>query len=150
MSENETLKALCSVENPMALMVDIKAFGVEPAIQIAKDVYALVGNYPQHSYHLCSFNEFCVRQLLEERGLRSKNEPHKIGIISSGVPIGMFDHLSGVDFISLDYNIVCEDIVEMFHNRNKKVYAWTVNAPDMQHYMIDICKVDGIIYDLFD
>lgn len=29
MSENETLKALCSVENPMALMVDIKAFGVE-------------------------------------------------------------------------------------------------------------------------
>ena len=153
MSENETLKALCSVEDPMALMVDIKAFGVESAIQIAKDVYSLVENYPQHSYHLCSFNEFCVRQLLEERELRSNDQhavPHIIGVISSGVPIGMFDHLSGVDFISLDYNIVCEDIMEMFHNRKKKVYAWTVNAPDMQHYMIDICKVDGIIYDLFD
>jgi glycerophosphoryl diester phosphodiesterase len=95
----------------------------------------------------------CETTVGRERELRS-NEPHadhhRIGVISSGVPIGMFDHLSGVDFISLDYNIVCEDIVEMFHKRNRKVYAWTMNAPEMQHYMIDKCSVDGIIYDIFD
>jgi len=146
--DNETLEELCEIEYPMNLMIDIKAFGINPAIHIADDVYTVIHKYPQHKYYLCSFNEFCVNRLLD---LRNENEDiYKIGVISSGVPMGMFDHLINVDFISLDYNIICEEIVELFHKKHKKVFAWTVNALDMQEYVIDICNVDGIIYDIFD
>ena len=145
-SDNETLEDLCKIKDPMNLMVDIKAFGIEPATQIADDVYTIIDKYPQHEYHLCSFNEFCVKRLLENNG----KEIYKIGVISSGVPISMFDQLINVDFISLDYNIICEEIVELFHKKGKKVFAWTVNALDMQDYVVNICDVDGIIYDIFD
>ena len=143
--DNETLEDLCKIKDPMNLMVDIKAFGIEPATQIANDVYTIIQKYPQHEYYLCSFNEFCVKRLLE---INSK-KIYKIGVISSGVPISMFDHLIDVDFISLDYNIICEEIVELFHKKGKKVFSWTVNALDMQDYAVNICGVDGIIYDIF-
>ena len=47
-SENETLEQLCKIEDPMNLMIDIKAFGIEPATQIADDVFTIIGKYPQH------------------------------------------------------------------------------------------------------
>lgn len=147
-SDNETLEELCKFEDPMNLMIDIKAFGIEPATHIAHDVYTIITKYPQHEYHLCSFNEFCVQRLLDLR--EDNNSKYKIGVISSGVPISMFDHLTDIDFISLDYNIICEDVVELFHKKGKKVFAWTVNALDMQEYVVNICNVDGIIYDIFD
>jgi glycerophosphoryl diester phosphodiesterase len=146
-SENETLEQLCKIEDPMNLMIDIKAFGIEPATQIADDVFTIIGKYPQHKYYLCSFNEFCVKRLLD---LREDGKKYKIGVISSGVPICMFDHLINIDFISLDYNIICEEIVELFHHKGKRVFAWTVNALEMQDYVVNICGVDGIIYDIFD
>jgi glycerophosphoryl diester phosphodiesterase len=40
--------------------------------------------------------------------------------------------------------------VELFHKRNKKVYAWTTNAVEMQDYVMNTCNVDGIIFDIFD
>ena len=147
-SDNETLEELCKIDDPMNLMVDIKAFGIEPATQIADDVYAIIHKYPQHEYYLCSFNEFCVKRLLDLR--EESKRIYKIGVISSGVPISMFDHLINVDFISLDYNIICEEIVELFHKKGKIVFAWTVNALDMQDYVVNTCNVDGIIYDIFN
>ena len=147
-SDNETLEELCRIEDPMSLMVDIKAFGIGPAKHIADDVYTIINKYPQHEYYLCSFNEFCVKRLLDLR--EDNNSKYKIGVISSGVPISMFDHLTNVDFISLDYNIICEEIVELFHKKGKSVFAWTVNALDMQDYVNNICNVDGIINDIFD
>lgn len=147
-SDNETLEELCKIDDPMNLMVDIKAFGIEPATQIADDVYAIIHKYPQHEYYLCSFNEFCVKRLLDLR--EESKRIYKIGVISSGVPISMFDHLINVDFISLDYNIICEEIVELFHKKGKIVFAWTVNALYMQDYVVNTCNVDGIIYDIFN
>lgn len=81
-------------------MVDIKAFGIEQTTQIADDVYTIINKYPQHEYYMRSFNEFCVKRLLKnnDKGI------YKIGVISSGVPIDMFDHLIELDFISLDCN----------------------------------------------
>lgn len=102
--------------------------------------------YPHHEYYLCSFNEFCVQQLLSLRNSKS----FFIGVISSGIPVNLFQHLTGIDFVSLDYNIVCEEIVEIFHKNNLNVFTWTVNALDMQYYVINVCNVDGIIYDIFD
>jgi glycerophosphoryl diester phosphodiesterase len=145
---NETLEDLLLYEDTsLNLMIDIKAFGIEPALKIAKDVFTLIVKYPKHNYHLCSFNEFCVEKLLNLRIVYQK--VYQIGVISSGIPLDMFDHLCNIDFISLDYNIICEDIVEMFHKKNIKVFAWTVNSIEMQKYVLDICHVDNIIYDIF-
>jgi glycerophosphoryl diester phosphodiesterase len=145
---NETLEELLLYEDTsLNLMIDIKAFGIEPALKIAKDVFTLIVKYPKHNYHLCSFNEFCVEKLLNLRIVYQK--VCQIGVISSGIPLDMFDHLCNIDFISLDYNIICEDIVEMFHKKNIKVFAWTVNSIEMQKYVLDICHVDNIIYDIF-
>ena len=145
---NETLEELLLYEDTsLNLMIDIKAFGIEPALKIAKDIFTLIVKYPKHNYHLCSFNEFCVEKLLNLRIVYQK--VCQIGVISSGIPLDMFDHLCNIDFISLDYNIICEDIVEMFHEKNIKVFAWTVNSLEMQKYVLDICHVDSIIYDIF-
>lgn len=130
----------------MSLMIDIKAFGILPSIEIADSVHNIIIKYPRHKYYLCSFNEFCVKRLLELR--QSTNIKHKIGIISSGIPISMFEHLDGVDFVSLDYNSVCEEIVDLLHKNEKQVFTWTVNSLEMQKYVTDFCRVDGIIYDL--
>lgn len=146
---NETLEELLLYEDTsLNLMIDIKAFGIEPALKIAEDIFTLIVKYPKHNYHLCSFNEFCVEKLLNLRIVYQK--VCQIGVISSGIPLDMFDHLCNIDFISLDYNIICEDIVEMFHKKNIKVFAWTVNSLEMQKYVLDICHVDSIIYDIFD
>ena len=150
---NETLEELLLYENTsLNLMIDIKAFGIEPALKIAKDVLTLIVKYPKHNYHLCSFNEFCVEKLLTLKNILCPQKMLlnlQIGVISSGIPLDMFDHLCNIDFISLDYNIICEDIVEMFHKKNIKVFAWTVNSLEMQKYVLDICHVDSIIYDIF-
>ena len=146
---NETLEELLLYEDTsLNLMIDIKAFGIEPALKIAEDIFTLIVKYPKHNYHLCSFNEFCVEKLLNLRIVYQK--VYQVGVISSGIPLDMFDHLCNIDFISLDYNIICEDIVEMFHKKNIKVFAWTVNSLEMQKYVLDICHVDSIIYDIFD
>ena len=145
---NETLEELLLYEDTsLNLMIDIKAFGIEPALKIAEDIFTLIVKYPKHNYNLCSFNEFCVEKLLHLRIVYQK--VYKIGVISSGISLDMFDHLCNIDFISLDYNIICEDIVEMFHKKNIKVFAWTVNSLEMQKYVLDICHVDNIIYDIF-
>lgn len=146
---NETLEELLLYEDTsLNLMIDIKAFGIEPALKIAEDIFTLIVKYPKHNYHLCSFNEFCVEKLLNLRIVYQK--VYQVGVISSGIPLDMFDHLCNIDFISLDYNIICEDIVERFHKKNIKVFAWTVNSLEMQKYVLDICHVDSIIYDIFD
>jgi glycerophosphoryl diester phosphodiesterase len=145
-SENETLIQLCQHRNPLFLMIDIKAYGISSAYEIANVVYKIVTSYPHHTYYLCSFNEFCVRKLLS---LRNSNN-FSIGVISSGIPINLFQHLIGLDFISLDCNIISEDIVKIFHKNNMLVFTWTVNSLDMQYYVINVCNVDGIIYDIFD
>ena len=145
---NETLEELLLYKDTsLNLMIDIKAFGIEPALKIAEDIFTLIVKYPKHNYHLCSFNEFCVEKLLNLRIVYQK--VCQIGVISSGIPLDMFAHLCNIDFISLDYNIICEDIVEMFHKKNIKVFAWTVNSLEMQKYVLDICHVDNIIYDIF-
>ena len=144
----ETLEQLCQLEEPMHLMIDIKAFGITPAILIAEHVYSIIIKYPIHLYELCSFNEFCVKELLRLR--ESDTFLFNVGIITSGISLEMFDNLKDIDFVSMDYNIICEDIVDLFHKRNKRVYAWTVNDLEMQEYVLTKCLVDGIIFDIFD
>jgi glycerophosphoryl diester phosphodiesterase len=149
---NDLLDDLCKLKTPMTLMIDIKAFGVDTAKLLAKDIVSIVYKYPQHSYKLCSFNEYCVQQLIDMK-LCSKNNlspyTYSIGVISSGIPIGLFGHLFMIDFISLSYDIIHEEVLDVLRKKHKNVqiFAWTVNDENFKHDMEFIYKLDGIIYD---
>ena len=128
-----------------ALMIDIKAFGMLEAQKLARSVAHIVKN--KKNVYLCSFNEYCVSELLCIRDL----EPDccggwQIGVISAGIPLGMFGHLNDIDFVSLDYNCVCEDVVERLHADRLRVFVWVVNDESMKRLMSGY-RVDGIIQD---
>lgn len=149
---NDLLEDLCKLKKPMSLMIDIKGFGVETAKLLAKEIVTIISKYEQHSYKLCSFNEYCVQQLIDMK-LCSKNNlspfTYSIGVISSGIPIGLFGHLFMIDFISLSYDIIHEEVLDVLRKKHQKVqiFAWTVNNEKFKHDMEFRYKLDGIIYD---
>lgn len=142
------LKRLGKQHPNIALMLDIKAFGILEAQKLARSVVRIVCKYADtFSFYLCSFNEYCVSELLNEKETLLQN--WQIGVISAGIPLGVFNHLEGIDFVSLDYNCVCEDIVERLHTDRVQVFVWVVNDTSMQDLMIQEYRVDGIIKDFF-
>lgn len=143
---NERLKKLVSVMLPgQKLMIDIKAFGMTESKKLAISVADIVSTRTDVSFYMCSFNEYCVDELLNQRDERGMGN-WIIGVIASGIPLGMFEHLN-IDFVSLDYNIVCEDVVERLHDRKILLFVWVVNDASMRR-MMTMYGVDGMIYDL--
>ena len=149
-SLNEFFESLPSDLNDKDIMIDIKAFGIVEAKNIAKKISAICFEYSHktrnYNIYLCSFNEYCVSELCflrEDYDILNC----KIGVIASGIPLGVFNHLEEIDFISLDYNIVCEEIVENIHKSGKLIYTWVVNDESMKK-MMKLYDVDGLIYDL--
>lgn len=140
---NVTLQHLLTRVDPtQPLMLDVKAFGMTCAKELARSVASIVLKFP-HTFHLCSFNEYCVDELLS---IRDETESTwQVGVISSGIPLGMFAHLN-VDFVSLDYSIVCEDLVHRLKENSVLIYAWVVNDDSMQR-MMSLYGVDGIVLD---
>jgi len=129
------------------VMIDIKAFGILEAQRLARAVVETCSNYcNSFMIWLCSFNEYCVSELLSIRETTGCN--FKVGVISSGIPLGMFNHLENIDFVSLDYSCVCEDVVERLHNdgRSLELFVWVVNDESMKRLMASY-KVDGLIQD---
>jgi glycerophosphoryl diester phosphodiesterase len=143
--ENELLEDLLKHDEPMHLMIDIKAFGIESAIQLGNDVVKMITQYSNHLYDLCSFNEYCVQEMIRFRK-ENKLTMFHIGVISSGVSIGMFNDLS-IDFVSFNYDIIHEEIVDRLRKQNIKVYAWVCNDEMIKKDMEYKYKIDGIIYD---
>lgn len=148
---NEYLEELCKLKKPMRLMIDIKAFGIKTAQQLARDLVFILNKYPQHTYELCSFNEYCVQELIDIR-LCSTNcvRPYKytVGIITSGLSIGIFGHMHLLDFISFNYDIIHEEILEKIKKNKKTIYAWVCNDDTVKEDMEKRYKIDGIIYDV--
>lgn len=143
--ENELLEDLLKHDEPMNLMIDIKAFGIESAIQLGKDVVQMILKYPNHTYELCSFNEYCVQEMIRIRE-QSDSSIFHVGVISSGVSIGMFNDLS-IDFVSFNYDIVHEEILDRLKRKNINVYAWVCNDEMVKKDMEYKYMIDGIIYD---
>ena len=150
---HDLLKELCKLKDSMSLIIDIKAFGIDTAKKLAKDVVFCISEYPQHTYRLCSFNEYCVQQLIDLK-LCSKSYlcpyTYSIGVISSGIPIGLFGHLFMIDFISLSYDVIHEEVIDLLkkkHGNNIQIFAWTVNNPFLKDEMENRYKIHGIIYD---
>jgi glycerophosphoryl diester phosphodiesterase len=149
----DLLEDLCNMKEPMSLMIDIKAFGTENAKQLAKDVVYCICRYTQHTYRLCSFNEYCVQQLIDMK-LCSKSYlspyTYSIGVISSGIPLGLFGHMFMLDFISLSYDVIHEEVIDLLrkkHGKKVQIFAWTVNDPNLKDEMENRYKIDGLIYD---
>ena len=132
------------------LMVDIKAFGITSAKEIAHAVYDVLRRFPNlyenMKFYLCSFNEYCVSELLfivDDSNMSN----FKIGVITTGIPLGLYHHLEDIDFISIEYGILCEEIIDEMKKTGIDIYSWIVNDLSMKMLM---CKyrVDGIIYDI--
>lgn len=151
---HELFADLCATPVPLRLLVDIKAFGVATAAHLARDVAKIVARHRHHRYELCSFNEYCVRELSDaKRYSGSYMDPYTydVGVISSGVALGMFESLYDIDFVSLNYDVVHEEILEKLRSARRKelrIYAWTCNDPDVRSDMEERYRVDGIIYDI--
>lgn len=152
----ERLIELCKTTRPMRMMVDIKAFGTRSAEELARAVVAIVTKHPAHTYELCSFNEYCVQELLNVR-MCSRNYvtpyTYAVGMISSGIQMGMYGHLAQLDFVSLNYDVIHEEILaalRMDRRRGIRIYAWTCNDAVVRRDMIHRYKLDGIIYDVLD
>ena len=140
----DTFKQLCSRSNPMHLYVDIKAVGVASAKTIARDVLSVVEKYPQHKYELCSLNEYCVAELID---LRMMMDHFGIGVISYGVPMGLFSHLPEIDFVMLHHDTVHEEVVDALKYNQIKIYAWACDTHEIRSRMMKIHNIDGFIYD---
>ena len=62
----------------------------------------------------------------------------------------MFGHMPSLDFVSLNYDIVHEEILEKCRdsrNGKKAIYAWVCNDTVVKHDMLNRYKLEGIIYD---
>lgn len=101
------------------LWIELRALGIERAQILAKRTTLEIrrARLDSKRVFLCSSNEYCVDALLDEREENhhddSKNDP-AIGVISGGVPMGLFAHLRHLDFVVLPYDVVCEDLVTRF------------------------------------
>eukprot|EP00976_Prorocentrum_cordatum_P017662 355651-Prorocentrum_minimum.AAC.6 len=135
----------------LTVMIDVKAFGVVAAKELARAVADTLRDFPENRFYVCSFNEYCVEELAtarEETG--SSANSWKIGVISSGIPLGFFEHLAfGLHFVSLDYSAICEDTVARLRDKNVEIFAFVVNDASMQRLM-RMYGVDGIVYDRFE
>tara|TARA_B100001996_G_scaffold327829_1_gene274838 strand:- start:2394 stop:2996 length:603 start_codon:yes stop_codon:yes gene_type:complete len=143
--DNDKLEKIrsCRFEKGKKVIIDIKAFGITEAKEIARDVHECLKEVATKDWKLCSFNEYCVFELTE----LAKRAKYRVGVIATGLSIGMYTHLD-IDFVSLDYNVITKEVVEMFHANGIKVYSWTVNDIEMQHALEYEYKVDYIIEDL--
>ena len=152
-NNNSTLEELLSVlaDNDFSgrnLMMDIKAFGTHNAKKLAYDVCLRIANNPKvyqnMNIYLCSFNEYCVSELCFYREDMSLSNI-QIGVISTGIPLGLFKHLDNINFVSMEYGILCEEIMESL--KHVDVFAWVVNDVSMKQLMSRY-EVNGIIYDV--
>jgi len=144
-NDNELFEILCNKTNPINLMIDIKAFGIKEAERLASDIMKIINN-TCHTYYLCSFNEFCINKIHNIIVNENINANVKIGLITSGISTDFYQHIN-CDFISMNYDVIADDIVRELHMRNKKVFAWVVNDESIKKKLISY-NIDGIIYDM--
>ena len=107
--------------------------------------YKLIEKYVKNKgweyddFLISSFNHY---ELKEFSKLNSKI---KIGALISGIPIGFskFAKMLNIDSVNLCFEFINQEFVDDAHNRNLKVYVWTVNDSDDIERMKTF-GVDGI------
>lgn len=143
----EMLRNLLSLTSSMSFIINIKAFGIKNAQKLAKTLFCMVQIYNQHSYKLCSCNEYCVIELIDMKHI-FENTKIEIGVISYGLPLGIFQHLPDIDFIIFQYYILDEEILEKIKEDKKSIYIWIRNDQETINSIKRNLYIDGIIYDI--
>jgi hypothetical protein len=123
--ENNTLQELVDFGIPLRVILDIKVREVSDSFLIVDDICKTIKG-SRHLWDLCSFNELCVRRLLDlNLGV------YKIGLISCGLHCSLYTNLD-IDFVSLDYAIAGDDLLRMLKGLGIEVYIWGIKAvPDL-------------------
>uniref|UniRef100_A0A6C0BPQ4 GP-PDE domain-containing protein n=1 Tax=viral metagenome TaxID=1070528 RepID=A0A6C0BPQ4_9ZZZZ len=136
--------------NGKILMIDIKAFGIKSAKELARSIVEIIKRFPNLyenlQFYLCSFNEYCVSELLficEDMNMINLN----IGVITTGIPLGLYNHLENIDFVSIKYDILCEEVIQNLKNKRMTIFSWVVNDSSMKELMYNY-NIDGLIYDV--
>ena len=114
-------------------------------VKTAKPVHELIEKYVKNKgweyddFLISSFNHY------ELKKFRKLNPKIKIGALISGIPIGFskFAKMLNVDSVNLCFEFINQEFVDDAHNRNLKVYVWTVNDSDHIESMKTF-GVDGI------
>jgi len=114
-------------------------------VKTAKPVHELIEKYVKNKgweyddFLISSFNHY------ELKKFRKLNPKIKIGALISGIPIGFskFAKMLNVDSVNLCFEFINQEFVDDAHNRNLKVYVWTVNDSDDIERMKTF-GVDGI------
>ena len=130
---------------PKTFMVDIKAYGIVEAESLARKVLHFIANSrSSHTWYIGSFNEYCVIELASNKYI--VHHPIKIGVISAGIPLGVFNHLN-IDYAVLHYSSLSQDIVSRLHKNNIELYAYTVNSSYAKN-LVRSLSIDGSIEDV--
>lgn len=129
---NVKFSELLEFEKPLRIILDIKVNGLLQGYEIADYIHKQIED-SKHTWELCSFNELCMKRLLQLGGYRT-------GIIISGLPLNLFTQYE-FDFISIDYNIIADDIIKLLRGLEIDIYIWNSNN------IMDNLDVDEFIID---
>ena len=92
--------------------------------------------------HKYNYQDKCIIASFDINAIR------RIRAIDETIPIvslgNYFVEYEGVDYYSINYTAISSDMVNYIHNQGKKVFAWTVNDPDIVRNLINM-NVDNII-----
>lgn len=121
--------------------VNIELKGLDTAKPVAEiiDHYLKDKGWSVDDFLVSSFNHY------ELRDFHTVCPLVKIGALLTGIPIGMVDFALAVDAYSINpcVEFINEEFVKEAHQKNLKVFVWTVNHPDDIKRMREI-GVDGI------
>ncbi len=59
-------------------------------------------------------------------------------------PLLVTMHWCGASAVMMHHHLVAADVVQIFHERDYRVYAWTVDDPARMRWVVS-CRVDGVI-----
>ncbi len=113
--------ALKLTKGKMPLLIELKAYGLREAL-IEKVIEDLKRYKMLDQVEICSFD----RDLMIK--LKHKEPTLKVGLITSYSEKAMAE--KELDFVSLQYKAATEEIVDLLHQRGKRVYVWTVNQKE--------------------
>jgi len=121
---NDTLEDLCKVSEKLRVILEIKE-------NVAQQVLETISG-SHHEWELCSFDYRCVHDLCRLSG-------YKVGLVTAGAPHP--DILKFIDFISIDYEFLDSEMLEIYRKHDLYVYVYNTDK-----YVHD---VDGIIKNFF-
>ena len=127
------------IDRKVKVNIELKGVKTAKPVQELIEKYVKNKGWEYDDFLISSFNHY---ELKEFSKLNSKI---KIGALISGIPIGFskFAKMLNIDSVNLCFEFINQEFVDDAHNRNLKVYVWTVNDSDDIERMKTF-GVDGI------